>query len=76
MIVKAINTELLRQKMKEKSIGPDEVSKMMGIDRATFYRKLKAGGIKFTLAEIQRMIAALGLSDSEAVQIFFTETVA
>jgi len=72
----AINTSMLRQRMKEKNIGPDQVSEKMGIDRATFYRKMKAGGVKFTVAEIQRIIAVLDLSDSEAAQIFFTETVA
>lgn len=72
----SINTEMLRQRMKEKGIGPSEVSEKLGIDRATFYRKMKAGGIKFTVAEIQRMIVALGLSDSEAAQIFFTQIVA
>ena len=72
----AINTELLRQRMKEHSIGPDQVSEKMGIDRSTFYRKMNAGGVKFTIAEVQRIIAVLELSDIEAAQIFFTQTVA
>ncbi len=72
----AINTELLRQKMKEQNIGPDQVSEKMGIDRSTFYRKMNAGGVKFTIGEVQRIIAVLELSDSDAANIFFSRTVA
>lgn len=72
----SINTAMLRQRMKEKNIGPDQVSAKMGIDRATFYRKMKSGGVKFTVREIQRIIAVLDLTDAEAAQIFFARTVA
>ena len=72
----SINTDMLRQRMKEKNVGPDQVAAKMGIDRATFYRKMKSGGVKFTVGEIQQIIAVLDLTAAEAVQFFFTRIVA
>lgn len=72
----AINVSLLKQRLEAESISPDQLAKKMGIDRATFYRKLKAGGVKFTVGEVQKMMVALNLSDTDAIRIFFAETVA
>lgn len=71
-----INIELLKQRIKEENIKPEQLAQKIGIDRATFYRKMKAGGVKFTVGEVQGIIEALNLSDVEAARIFFTETVA
>ncbi len=71
-----INVSLLKQRLEEEKISPDQLAKKIGIDRATFYRKLKAGGVKFTVGEVQKMIPALNLSAADAIRIFFTETVA
>ncbi len=71
-----INVSLLKQRLEKESISPDQLAKKIGIDRATFYRKLKAGGVKFTVGEVLKMIDALNLSDADAILIFFRETVA
>ncbi len=48
----------------------------MGMNTATYYRKLKSDGVKFTVDEMQRIIQYLNLTEEDAVRIFFTETVA
>lgn len=70
-----INVELLKQRMKEKNVGLDQLAKKIGIDRATFYRKINAGGVKFTVGEVQKMMIALNLSAADVFRIFFTEEV-
>lgn len=71
-----INTSVLKKKINEKSMSVDQVAKEIGIDRATFYRKMKSGGVKFTVAEVQRIIDVLHLSEEEAIMIFFVKEVA
>lgn len=71
-----INVDALKEKLAEKNMNIDQIAEAIKVNRATFYRKLKAGGVKFTIGEIQKMISALNLSDDEARIIFFTSKVA
>lgn len=50
-----------------------EVASYLGINEATLYRKVKAGG-NFTREEINKMISFLEIDDPEA--IFFAEELA
>ncbi len=71
-----INLNLLREKIKAANIQPEQLAEQIGMNRATYYRKMKAGGIKFTIGEIQALIKTLELSREEAAIIFFAEEVA
>lgn len=60
----------LRGKMAEKRITNEKMASFLGIDPATFYRKL-AGKSEFTRTEIQQIAAFLGLTMSDLEDIFF-----
>lgn len=49
---------------------------MIGVNRSTFYRKLKGEGKGFSVEEAQKITAVVPLSGEEAVQIFFGNKVA
>ena len=46
-----VNVNKLRAKMVENGINAESMSKKIGIDRSTFYRKLSADGQTFTIGE-------------------------
>ena len=56
----------------EKSTTQESVADMIGIDRSTFYRKMKNDG-NFTLKEAKDIKEALQLTNEEAIDIFFAE---
>ena len=44
-----INIQKLKGKMAEENISANELSSAIGVDKTTFYRKLREGGGKFTV---------------------------
>lgn len=64
-----IDRQKLRGKMVEKNITAIKLSEKMGIDKSTFYRKIK-GGDTFEIGEVHKMCEALSLSKDEAISIF------
>lgn len=52
------------------------VAELIGVNRSTFYRKLKGEGKGFSVEEAQKITAVVPLSGEEAVQIFFGKKVA
>lgn len=46
-------------------------SKQIGINKDTFYRKLRYDGEKFTLKELKKIKDLLGLNDEDFLSIFF-----
>lgn len=52
-----------------------EVAEALGMNRSTFYRKMKHGGT-FFIDEANKMKKIIPLSDEEAVKIFFSDSVA
>lgn len=51
------NVKELVDMMKSKGIGVPELAQKIGVDASTLYRKLGAGGEKFTIGEVHRMIS-------------------
>ncbi len=66
-----INTELLQSAIKKRGMNVIELSRLIGMDPSTFYRKLQAKGIKFTIGQMHSIVNALALSNEEASDIFF-----
>lgn len=60
----------LRGKMVERGMNVETLASIMGIDRATLYRKL-SDGEKFTIGDAKKIKAALMLTNEEANEIFF-----
>lgn len=71
-----VNVDKLKEIIKQSGYDMYQIAQAIGINRATLYRKMDANGVKFTIGEIQKLIEVLGLSDEEAIEIFFSKEVA
>ena len=71
----AINTEKLEELIDERS-SKIQVARQIGIDRSTFYRKIKGEGKGFSIDEAQKIVEAVPLTNQEAIEIFFGNKVA
>ena len=71
-----VNINLLLGKMKEHGFTQDELSKVIGMDRSTLNKKLRAGGGDFSVTHSNAIRNALSLTAEEACAIFFNEKVA
>lgn len=65
-----VKTAKLRGTIVEKSTTQEAIADLIGIDRSTFYRKMKNDG-NFTLKEAKDIKEALNLTNEEAIDIFF-----
>lgn len=70
-----VNTDLLRGKIAERRTCISEISEKMGLNKATFYRRM-ADGESFTIGEAKQISEILQLTSEEAIAIFFSNTVA
>lgn len=73
---KMVNVNKLKAKMVELEINADELSEKIGIDRATFYRRLSFGGQTFSIREADAICTELKLTREEVNDIFFSQFVA
>ena len=64
-----MNCDLLREVLKEKGVRVEDLADMIGVNRATMYRKMKKLE-RTTIGEAVKIKAALNLSDALAYQIF------
>lgn len=65
-----VKTAKLRGTIVEKSTTQEAIADLIGIDRSTFYRKMKNDG-NFTLKEAKDIKEALNLTNEEAIVNFF-----
>lgn len=61
----------LKGKIIEKGFNVEQVAERIGMDKATFYRKLN-NFEKFTVGDALKIKKALELSDTEAYDIFLS----
>lgn len=64
------NMEMLRGKMAERKMSPEDMAREIGVDASTFYRKLKTDGVTFTVGQMHKIVDVLNLSREEAASIF------
>lgn len=69
-----LNAQKLKGKMVEKGKSVESVSAEMGINPATFYRKLKNNS--FEIGEAEKLVNILSLTSEETITIFFANTIA
>lgn len=67
----SINVQKLKGVIVEKGTTQENVAQAIGVDRSTFYRKMKNGGENFSVKEMQLIIKFVPLSEVEAASIFF-----
>ena len=48
----------------------EELAEKLGVDSSTFSRKMKADGLSFTVAQMQKLVEILNMTPQEAIQIF------
>ena len=65
------NVSILRGKIAERNTTQEAVANAMGINRSTFYRKMKKEGKFFTIEEVQKMAKILSLNEGDIMKIFF-----
>ena len=70
-----INTNKLKGLIVERGTTQQAVADSIGIDRSTFYRKMKKGG-DFSIEEAKKMKQEIPLTDQEVIEIFFGGKVA
>jgi transcriptional regulator with XRE-family HTH domain len=63
---------MLKGKIVESGITQEAVADAIGMNRCTFYRKMKRKGNTFTVEEMNKIVQVIPLSREEAVLIFFT----
>ena len=66
-----VNVSKLKGKIVESGYSIDELSYKIGIDKATFYRKLNSNGENFSVREANAIVKELKMNGEEAVSIFF-----
>lgn len=71
-----VNVNKLKGKIVELGRNVESVASAIGIDKATFYRKLAANGETFTIGEADSIAKELGLTKDETNAIFFSQFVA
>lgn len=64
-----MNMKKLKGKIIEQGMSVDEVAKLIGISGPTLYSRLRCP-MKMTIGEAIRIKDVLGLTDSEALDIF------
>lgn len=69
-----LDVQKLKGKMVEKGRSVESISAEMGINPATFYRKLKNNS--FEINEASKLVELLSLTNEEAIAIFFASNVA
>lgn len=71
-----VNVNKLRGKIVENGMSIPELAANIGIDKATFYRKLNTNGENFTIKEADLIAKGLSLNRDEVNDIFFSQFVA
>lgn len=66
-----MNVQMLKGKIVEAGTTQEAIADSIGMDRSTFYRKMKRKGNTFTVAEMNGMVKNIPLSKEDAVTIFF-----
>lgn len=73
---KVVNINKLKGKIVERGINVSDLAKLIGIDKATLYRKINANGEAITIREADMISKELKLSREEVNDIFFSQFVA
>lgn len=71
-----VNVNKLKGKIIERGMNISALAEIMGIDRATLYRKMSNNGETMLVKDANSIVSALDLSVEEAVAIFFSQLVA
>ncbi|UNT55798.1 helix-turn-helix domain-containing protein [Lysinibacillus capsici] len=71
-----MNVNELKRKIIENGMNIEMMSLAIGMNKSTFYRKMRNRGETFTVKEVNLICKRLSLSKAEAMVIFFGGDVA
>lgn len=71
-----VNINKLREALAARSISYEDAARAIGIDRATFYRRLERAGSKFTVEEVAKLSRLLNMDGQTMQDIFFDRELA
>jgi len=71
-----VNINKLRGRIIENGLNVETLAGLIGIDRATLYRRLNDGGETFLIKEVSEISRVLNLSNDDINAIFFAQPVA
>ena len=71
-----VNVNRLKGKLVELGMNVETAANLIGMDKATFYRRLASNGETFTIGEADAISKILNLTKSEVNDIFFAQYVA
>ena len=71
-----VNINKLKAKIVENGFNVEYVADKVGMDKATFYRKMANNGETFLVKEVDAMARVLKMTGDDINAIFFTQTVA
>lgn len=66
-----VNISRLKSAMQERNITINQASEAIGINPATFFRRINRQGVKFTVEEIGKLAELLHLDGPTIQNIFF-----
>lgn len=66
-----VNIERLKTALKSRGVTIEQASERIGVNPATFYRRISQDGKNFTVAEVGMLVNLLGLDAKDMQAIFF-----
>ena len=66
-----MNIERLKSALQSQNITIEQASEAIGMNPATFYRRINRNGEKFTVAEVGKLAELLNMSNKKMQDIFF-----
>lgn len=67
----SVKMELLKKIAKDNGVTIEQMAASAGMSTATLYRKIKAGGSKFTVEQTEKIAACTKMTRDQAVAVFF-----
>lgn len=71
-----VNIERLKEAMRARNVSYEDAAKQIGMDRATFFRRLAKNGETFTVREVAILANLLSMPSDEMEAIFFDRKLA
>lgn len=71
-----VNINKLREALAARSISYEDAARAIGVDRATFYRRIERAGSKFTVEEVAKLSRLLDMDGQTMQEIFFDRELA
>ena len=69
---KKMNTQAVKDRMKEKKISVPMMAKELGIDQSTYYRKMQKNGDEFSALDLMVFKRVLEMDDTTAINFLLS----